>query len=102
MIKMLPRGASASADAYLTPVLHAYLDGFFKGFDERLRRGERARVEFMGSDGGLLDLRNFSGLKSILSGPAGGVVGFALTSYDKERGQAVIGYAPTRPAACVT
>lgn len=111
MIKMVPRGVSSTADAYLTPVLMEYLDGFFKGFDEKLRRGsgkddvnqeevaeveERKhdpRVEFMGSDGGLLDLHNFSGLKSILSGPAGGVVGYALTSWDDTRKEAIIGYA---------
>lgn len=111
MIKMVPRGVSSTADAYLTPILMDYLDGFFKGFDEKLRRGsgreakdEREegtlrgeeglhdpRVEFMGSDGGLLDLDNFSGLKSILSGPAGGVVGYALTSWDEERQQPIIG-----------
>ncbi|KZW02220.1 hypothetical protein EXIGLDRAFT_829430 [Exidia glandulosa HHB12029] len=93
MIKLVPRGVSATADAYLTPVLMSYLDGFFSGFDAKLRQGgpENPRVEFMGSDGGLLDLQNFSGLKSILSGPAGGVVGFALTSWDEKRKQPVIG-----------
>ncbi|KAF8509875.1 Hydantoinase/oxoprolinase-domain-containing protein [Hysterangium stoloniferum] len=112
MIKMVPRGVSSTADAYLTPVLMEYLDGFFEGFDEKLRKGSGKvsvdgkatsgireeddhprdpRVEFMGSDGGLLDLENFSGLKSILSGPAGGVVGYALTSWDPERKQPVIG-----------
>ncbi|KAG8980611.1 hypothetical protein FRB90_007594, partial [Tulasnella sp. 427] len=77
MIKMVPRGVSSTADAYLTPILYQYLDGFFSGFDEQLRNGgaDAPRVEFMASDGGLLDLDNFSGLKSILSGPAGGVVG---------------------------
>lgn len=39
----------------------------------------------MTSDGGLTDVANFSGLKSILSGPAGGVVGCALTSWDEVR-----------------
>src|SRR6266498_2484313 len=29
MIKMLPRGVSSTADAYLTPILRSYLDGFF-------------------------------------------------------------------------
>ncbi|TDL23523.1 5-oxoprolinase [Rickenella mellea] len=88
MIKMVPRGVSSTADAYLTPILRSYLDGFFAGFDTS---GDVLRVEFMGSDGGLLDLDNFSGLKSILSGPAGGVVGYALTSWDEESRQAVIG-----------
>ncbi|KAF9466756.1 5-oxoprolinase [Collybia nuda] len=93
MIKMVPRGVSSTADAYLTPILREYLDGFFKGFDSKLRDGhvKSPRVEFMGSDGGLVDLNNFSGLKSILSGPAGGVVGYALTSWDGERKQPIIG-----------
>ncbi|KAH8113247.1 5-oxoprolinase [Phellopilus nigrolimitatus] len=93
MIKMVPRGVSSTADAYLTPILYEYLDGFFNGFDERLRKGGEndARVEFMGSDGGLLDLDNFSGLKSILSGPAGGVVGYALTSWDDDEKKPIIG-----------
>lgn len=93
MIKMVPRGVSSTADAYLTPILRKYLDGFFSGFDEKLRDGrvKSPRVEFMGSDGGLVDLNNFSGLKSILSGPAGGVVGHALTSWDPERKHPVIG-----------
>ncbi|KAF8836580.1 hypothetical protein BDN67DRAFT_1071861 [Paxillus ammoniavirescens] len=93
MIKIVPRGVSSTADAYLTPILREYLDGFFKGFDAKLKDGrtKSPRVEFMGSDGGLLDLNNFSGLKSILSGPAGGVVGYALTSWDEERKYPIIG-----------
>jgi 5-oxoprolinase (ATP-hydrolysing) len=93
MIKMVPRGISCTADAYLTPILRDYLDGFFGGFDEELKNGgpDTARVEFMASDGGLLDLDNFSGLKSILSGPAGGVVGYALTSWDDKEKTPIIG-----------
>ncbi|KAK7055126.1 Hydantoinase/oxoprolinase-domain-containing protein [Favolaschia claudopus] len=93
MIKMVPRGVSSTADAYLTPILREYLDGFFNGFDEKLKDGRlrSPRVEFMGSDGGLLDLDNFSGLKSILSGPAGGVVGYALTSWDEKDRRPIIG-----------
>ncbi|TFK51237.1 5-oxoprolinase [Heliocybe sulcata] len=93
MIKMVPRGVSSTADAYLTPILRQYLDGFFSGFDEKLKDGNllSPRVEFMGSDGGLLDLKNFSGLKSILSGPAGGVVGMSLTSWDEKEKHPVIG-----------
>ncbi|KAI0056023.1 hypothetical protein BV25DRAFT_1995888 [Artomyces pyxidatus] len=93
MIKMVPRGVSSTADAYLTPILRAYLDGFFEGFDAKLRDGRHRspRVEFMGSDGGLVDANGFSGLKSILSGPAGGVVGYALTSWDDEAKTPIIG-----------
>ncbi|KAJ3510809.1 hypothetical protein NMY22_g15860 [Coprinellus aureogranulatus] len=115
MIKMVLRGVSSTADAYLTPILRQYLDGFFSGFDKSLREGTfnaeggghvprilpcgvsltrdpgqgGARVEFMGSDGGLVDVNNFSGMKSILSGPAGGVVGYALTSWDGRPGKKV-------------
>ncbi len=102
MIKMVPRGVSSPADAYLTPILRDYLDGFFQGFDSRLRegsedakakdeKGRAPRVEFMGSDGGLMDGPGFSGLKSILSGPAGGVVGYALTSWDEKLKTPIIG-----------
>ena len=34
----------------------------------------------------------FSGSKAMLSGPAGGVVGYAMTSYDKHIGKPVIGF----------
>ena len=85
MIKMVPRGVSATADAYLTPILRAYLDGFFSGF------AQRPRVEFMSSDGGLVDATRFTGLKTILSGPAGGVVGYARTSWDEKRKMPIIG-----------
>ncbi|KAH8996209.1 5-oxoprolinase [Lactarius akahatsu] len=85
MIKMVPRGASATADAYLTPILRTYLDGFFAGF------AQLPRVEFMSSDGGLVDASGFSGLKTVLSGPAGGVVGYARTSWDEKRKTPIIG-----------
>jgi len=34
----------------------------------------------------------FSGSRAILSGPAGGVVGYALTTYNAKIGQPVIGF----------
>ncbi|KAJ9123894.1 hypothetical protein QFC22_000682 [Naganishia vaughanmartiniae] len=93
MIKMVSRGVSSTADAYLTPVLGAYLSGFYAGFQSSPESDkESLRVEFMGSDGGLLDLSNFSGLKAILSGPAGGVVGFSLTSWDAQQRDPIIGF----------
>ncbi|KNZ46548.1 5-oxoprolinase (ATP-hydrolysing) [Puccinia sorghi] len=97
MIKLVSRGTSSTADAYLTPILREYMDGFFAGFDESLKGTEAAeggrstRVEFMRSDGGLADLHHFSGLHSILSGPAGGVVGYALTTFDPNNNIPVIG-----------
>ena len=55
MIRMVPRGVSSTADAYLTPVLSEYLEGFYSGF-EGGSDGDLS-VEFMGSDGGLTDLK---------------------------------------------
>lgn len=83
MIRIVARGNSATADAYLTPEIKRYLANFSKGFVGQLQ-DTACRVSFMQSDGSLVDFRHFSGLKAILSGPAGGVVGYAETSYDKD------------------
>jgi 5-oxoprolinase (ATP-hydrolysing) len=88
MIKLIPRGNSAVADAFLTPCLQKYLEGFYEGFDDGI---SQVQIEFMQSDGGLAPVRDFTGFRAILSGPAGGVVGYAKTSWDKTRG-AVIGF----------
>lgn len=100
MIKLVPRATSACADAYLTPAIRKYISGFSKGFEGGLgtasvkKQGGQhaARCEFMQSDGGLVDVGIFSGLRAILSGPAGGVVGYALTSYDPKTKTPVIGF----------
>ncbi|KAL8671038.1 MAG: hypothetical protein Q9168_004451 [Polycauliona sp. 1 TL-2023] len=100
MIKLVPRATSACADAYLTPAIKKYIAGFQAGFEGGLgtesvkhEAGTKgARCEFMQSDGGLVDVDRFSGLRAILSGPAGGVVGYALTSYDPETKTPVIGF----------
>jgi 5-oxoprolinase (ATP-hydrolysing) len=54
MIKMTSRGISATADAYLTPVIKRYIDGFRGGFKDGLRSSD-TRCEFMQSDGGLVN-----------------------------------------------
>ncbi|KAJ5674866.1 uncharacterized protein N7477_004800, partial [Penicillium maclennaniae] len=100
MIKLVPRATSACADAYLTPTIKKYISVFQAGFKGGLgsasvkqQEGARgARCEFMQSDGGLVDVDSFSGLRAILSGPAGGVVGYALTSYDPVFKIPVIGF----------
>lgn len=100
MIKLVPRATSACADAYLTPAIKKYIAGFQAGFEGGLgtesvkhqSSSRGARCEFMQSDGGLVDVDKFSGLRAILSGPAGGVVGYALTSYDPNTKTPVIGF----------
>lgn len=88
MIKLLPRAHSAVADAYLTPVIKKYLSSISAG----LRHAENAHIQFMQSDGGLVDGERFSGLKSILSGPAGGVIGYSSTCFDKKSNIPLIGF----------
>jgi 5-oxoprolinase (ATP-hydrolysing) len=46
----------------------------------------------MRSDGGLAPMDAFSGSRAVLSGPAGGVVGYSTTTYQLEGGQPVIGF----------
>ena len=87
MVRMVPRGCTTCVDAYLTPVIKRYLESFSKGFDKKLM--ENVQVTFMQSDGGLTPMANFFGNRAILSGPAGGVVGYAKTSYS---GTPVIGF----------
>ncbi|XP_068094216.1 5-oxoprolinase [Hyperolius riggenbachi] len=89
MIRMVPRGYTACADAYLTPCIQRYLDGFSSGFQNQLKD---LQVLFMRSDGGLTPMHSFSGSRAILSGPAGGVVGYAITTYRPENPQPVIGF----------
>ncbi len=79
MVKLVPRGHTACAAAYLTPKITEYLAGFTKGFDDGLMTS--VRLDFMKSDGGLTPVNDFGGHQAILSGPAGGVVGYAKTSY---------------------
>lgn len=65
-IGFIARGQSATADAYLTPEVRRYLDGFAKGFKGRLQGDTGCRVSFMQSDGALADFRKFGGLRAIL------------------------------------
>ena len=70
LIKLVGRGDTAVVDAYLSPILRRYVDQV---------AGELGgvRLMFMQSNGGLTDARLFQGKDSILSGPAGGIVGAA-------------------------
>ncbi len=70
LIKIVPRGDTTVMDAYLNPVLRDYvaqLTAKLPGSD----------VKFMTSSGGLLTAERFTGKECVLSGPAGGVIGFA-------------------------
>ncbi|VVA20613.1 PREDICTED: 5-oxoprolinase [Prunus dulcis] len=89
MVRAVPRGLTASVDAYLTPVIKEYLSGFMSKFDEGV---EKVNVLFMQSDGGLAPESRFSGHKAVLSGPAGGVVGYSQTLFGLETEKPLIGF----------
>ncbi|GAA6020774.1 hypothetical protein JCM10207_002019 [Rhodosporidiobolus poonsookiae] len=91
MIRFVSRANSTSADAYLTPEIKRYLAGFRQGFKGEFADGS-CDVAFMKSDGALIAHDRFSGLNAILSGPAGGVVGYAKTSYDPNEARPVVGF----------
>ncbi|XP_059611446.1 5-oxoprolinase [Phlebotomus argentipes] len=76
MCRIVPRGYTACAEAYLTPHVERYLSSFKAGFKDQLKDVD---VLFMQSDGGLTKMDNFRAARAILSGPAGGVVGYAVT-----------------------
>lgn len=87
MVKLVSRGHTTAAAAYLTPKITTYLASFTAGFDKNLKN---VPLTFMKSDGGLAPVNDFGGHQAILSGPAGGVVGYAKTAYKK--GIPVIGF----------
>uniref|UniRef100_A0A673XIX5 5-oxoprolinase, ATP-hydrolysing n=1 Tax=Salmo trutta TaxID=8032 RepID=A0A673XIX5_SALTR len=89
MVRAVPRGYTVCADAYLTPKIRQYLKGFTSGFRGGL---EVSPVLFMQSDGGLTPMEQFCGSRAVLSGPAGGVVGYAITSYSQIENKPVIGF----------
>ena len=74
LIKLIGRGDTTVADAYLSPVLRRYVD------QVRGELGAETPLLFMQSNGGLTEADAFRGKDAILSGPAGGVVGMAATA----------------------
>ncbi|EQB32957.1 hydantoinase B/oxoprolinase family protein [Sphingobium ummariense] len=85
LIKLVGRGDTTLADAYLSPTLRRYVDGLGAAL------GEGADLLFMQSNGGLTRGDAFRGKDAVLSGPAGGIVGLARTAEQAGFGQ-VIGF----------
>ncbi len=73
LMKVVSRGDTTVVDAYLSPILRRYVDQVAEELPG-------ARLMFMQSNGGLTDAHRFQGKDSILSGPAGGIVGMVRTS----------------------
>jgi len=70
LMKIVPRGDTTVVDAYLNPVLRTYVERIARSLPE-------SDLRIMTSAGGLVSAANFIGKDSLLSGPAGGVVGFS-------------------------
>jgi 5-oxoprolinase (ATP-hydrolysing) len=92
MAKLVPRSQSAVADAYLSPITDDYLAAFRKGFKGQLEDEHASKLFLNQSDGGLTSFSSFTGLRGVLSGPAGGVVGLSRTCYDSKDGTPVLGF----------
>ena len=73
LMKLVSRGDTTVVDAYLTPILRRYVDRIASQLPH-------VQLMFMKSDGGLVSADKFQGKDSILSGPAGGIVGAVQTS----------------------
>jgi 5-oxoprolinase (ATP-hydrolysing) len=73
LMKLVSRGDTTVVDAYLSPILRRYVDGVASELGD-------VRLMFMQSSGGLTDAGLLKGKDSILSGPAGGIVGAVRTS----------------------
>ena len=84
LMKLVSRGDTTVVDAYLSPILRRYVT-------EVAGELKDVRLLFMQSNGGLTDAASFRGKDSILSGPAGGIVGMASTAAAAGFGQ-VIGF----------
>jgi len=78
LIKLVGRGDTTVVDAYLSPILKRYVDQVSEALS--VGSGACERLFFMQSNGGLTDATVFKGKDSILSGPAGGVVGMVKTA----------------------
>jgi 5-oxoprolinase (ATP-hydrolysing) len=73
LMKLISRGDTTVVDAYLSPILQRYVT-------EVASELENVKLLFMQSNGGLTDAAGFRGKDSIVSGPAGGIVGMARTA----------------------
>lgn len=75
LIKLVSRGDTTVMDAYLNPVLQGYVATLQKSLPG-------SDLRFMTSSGGLVTRERFTGKECVLSGPAGGVIGFSKTTQE--------------------
>lgn len=88
LMKLVSRGDTTVVDAYLSPILRRYIDQITQALTPETSLADSLvtshfplpKLMFMQSNGGLVEAKNFQGKNSILSGPAGGIVGAVQTS----------------------
>ncbi|MDH3705641.1 MAG: hydantoinase B/oxoprolinase family protein [Acidimicrobiia bacterium] len=77
LMRLVSRGQTTVVDAYLSPTLAGYVADLTR---ELSPVTEPTRLRFMQSNGGVASADRFKGKDALLSGPAGGVVGMAVTN----------------------
>ncbi|MDF0555171.1 hydantoinase B/oxoprolinase family protein [Kamptonema sp. UHCC 0994] len=77
LMKFVSRGDTTVVDAYLSPISRRYVDQITSQLSAE---NTQPNLMFMQSNGGLVAAEKFQGKNSILSGPAGGIVGAVETS----------------------
>ncbi|EKD10030.1 hydantoinase B/oxoprolinase family protein [Limnospira platensis] len=88
LMKLISRGDTTVVDAYLSPILRRYIDKVAQELYGNQPPKDAVssppqnlpKLMFMQSNGALTNAQNFQGKDSILSGPAGGIVGAVKTS----------------------
>jgi len=84
LINIVSRGQTTVVDSYLFPVLSDYILSLKKELGE-------IPLEFMQSSGGLIDSESLTGKDSVLSGPAGGVIGSAIVG-EANNSSSIVGF----------
>jgi 5-oxoprolinase (ATP-hydrolysing) len=72
LIRYVARGDTTVLNAYLAPPLRHYVTGLQR---ELRNLDPKGRLELMQSNGGLAAVESFHAVSSVLSGPAGGLIG---------------------------
>ena len=84
LINVVNRGQTTVVDSYLYPVLSDYILSLKEDLGN-------IHIDFMQSSGGLIDSESLTGKDSVLSGPAGGVIGSAIVG-EANNSLSVIGF----------
>ena len=82
LMKLISRGDTTVVDAYISPILRRYVNQVSNQLNHN--KESYIKIMFMQSNGGLTNANNFQGKDSLLSGPAGGIVGAVQTSLKAE------------------